>query len=55
MFESLFGLVEDVAKITLAPVAIAIDLTRSVTKPIGELAEEAAKGIGEIINPEDRK
>lgn len=55
MFKALFGLVEDVAKIALAPVEIAVDLTRSVTKPIGELASETAKGLGELVNPDDHK
>jgi hypothetical protein len=55
MFKSLFGIVGDVAKVALAPVEITIDVTRSVTKPIGELASEAAKSIKEIVSPEDSK
>lgn len=53
MFRSLFGIAGDVAKVVIAPVEIAVDVTRSVTKPIGELAEQAAKGIKEIVNPGD--
>jgi hypothetical protein len=53
MLKSLFGIIADVAKVALAPVEITIDVTRSVTKPIGELASETAKGIKEIVNPEE--
>lgn len=45
MFGSLFGVVTDVAKIALAPVAIAADLTRVVTKPVADLTEEVAKEV----------
>ncbi len=38
-----FGkLAEDVGKIASAPAQVAVDLTRTVTKPVAELAEEAA-------------
>ncbi len=45
MFKSLFGIVEDVVKVVAAPVEIAIDVTRVVTKPIADLAEEAVQEV----------
>ncbi len=49
MFKSLFGIVEDVAKIVTTPVEIAIDATRIVTKPLGNVAQEAAKEIKTVV------
>ena len=49
MFKSLFGLVDDVASIVTAPVEIAADLTRVVTKPIADLSKEGAGGIKEGV------
>ncbi len=40
MFSSILGLVGDVVKIAATPIEIAVDLTRAVTKPIAEFAEE---------------
>ena len=45
MIKSLFGVVEDVVKIAVAPVSIAADLTRVVTKPVADLAQMTAEGI----------
>jgi len=39
MFKSIFGLVEDVATVVTAPVEVAVDLTRCVTKPLADAAE----------------
>lgn len=49
MFGSLLGIVTDVVKVVAAPVEIAIDLTRTVTKPIAEEAEKAVKQIKEDL------
>ena len=49
MFKALFGLVDDVASIVTAPVEIAADLTRVVTKPIADLSKEAAEAIKEGV------
>lgn len=49
MFKSLFGIVGDVAKIVVAPVEIALDVTRVVTKPVGDLAQEATKEIKQTV------
>lgn len=48
MFKPLFGIVEDVARIALTPVEIAADLTRAVTKPIADVAEEAARDVKDM-------
>jgi hypothetical protein len=50
MFGSLLGIVGDVAKIALAPVSIAVDVARVVTKPVADLAEEAAKEVKQSVN-----
>lgn len=47
MFKSLLGIVSDVATVVTAPVEIALDVTRVVTKPIADLAEEAAAEVKE--------
>lgn len=47
MFKSLVGLVTDVAKITVAPIEVAVDLTRVVTKPLADAAEEIASEVKE--------
>ena len=46
MLKSLFGIVEDVAKIAITPVAIAADVARAVTKPLADVAEATAKEVG---------
>ena len=45
MFKSLLGLGEDVLKIATAPVEIAVDLTRTVTKPVADAAQDVVKEI----------
>lgn len=50
MFKSLFGVVSDVAKIAIAPIEIAADVTRAVTKPIADVAEEAVKEIKDMTD-----
>ena len=45
MLGSLTGLITDVAKIAVAPIEIAIDTTRAVTKPIADAAQEASKEV----------
>jgi len=39
MFKSIFGLVSDVATIVTAPVEMAVDATRIITKPLAEVAK----------------
>lgn len=48
MFKSLIGIVEDVAKIAIAPVSIAADITRTVTKPLADAAEAVADEVGDL-------
>ena len=45
MFKSLFGIAEDLIKVVAAPIEIAADVTRSVTKPVADVAQEAVKEI----------
>ena len=47
MFGSLIGIVTDVVKVVAAPIEIAVDVTRVVTKPIADLAEEAVSEVKE--------
>ena len=49
MFKSLFELTKDVVDIAIAPVEIAVDVAREVTKPVAELA----KDIVEEFKPEE--
>jgi hypothetical protein len=37
---SLFGLIEDVARIAIAPVEIVVDMARVITKPAADVAED---------------
>ena len=48
MLKSLFGIVEDVAKIAVAPVKVAADLTRAVTKPLADAAESVADEVEDL-------
>ncbi len=47
VFKSLIDLATDVAKIAVAPVEVAADLTRVVRKPLADVAGEVVKGIKE--------
>ena len=49
MFGSLFGLVGDVAKVVLTPVAVVADVARVVTKPTADVVTDVAKEIGESV------
>lgn len=50
MFDSIFGVVKDVATVALAPVEIAADLARAVTKPIAEGTREVTKEVKELVS-----
>lgn len=54
MFKSIVGIFEDAAKIVAAPVSIAADVTRAVTKPLAQGAEEVAKVVKDLIGTNDR-
>lgn len=45
LIKSTLGVVTDVATVVVAPVAIAVDATRAVTKPVAEAVEDVAKEI----------
>lgn len=48
MLDSLFGIARDVAKIATAPVSIAAEVTRTVTKPLADVAQAAADEVSEV-------
>lgn len=48
MFKSLLGIVEDTAEIVSVPVKIAADMTRTITKPLADAANETAKAVEEL-------
>lgn len=50
MFGSLLGVVGDVVKIAVAPVVVAAEVTRAVTKPIAEEVDSAVKAIKKDLN-----
>jgi hypothetical protein len=39
----MFGLLDDIVKIAVAPISIATDVARVVTKPVADIAEEICK------------
>ena len=45
MFKSLIGLATDTFKIVSAPVEVAVDITRTVTKPLADVADEVTKEV----------
>ena len=47
MFGSLLGIATDLVKVAVAPVEIAADVARVVTKPAADLAQEAVKEVKE--------
>lgn len=49
MFRSLFNLAGDVLKVAAAPVTIAAELARTITKPVADTAEEVAKTITDVL------
>lgn len=56
MFGSLIGVLGDAVKIVAAPIEIAADLTRAVTKPMADAATEMAKDVkSAVLDERDRK
>lgn len=53
MFKSLIELVKDVTEIVTAPVEIAVDTARAVTKPMAETAKELTDTVKQEILGED--
>lgn len=49
MFGSLFGIVGDVGKIALAPIAIASDVARVITKPVADLTHEVSEEVCDCV------
>lgn len=58
MFGSLLkgtiGIVGDVAKVVIAPVAVAVDVTRAATKPIADAVEDAAKDVHDELSDDNK-
>lgn len=46
----MFGLLSDLGKIVLAPVQVATNLTRVVTAPVAELAQEVVKEVKQSVD-----
>jgi hypothetical protein len=55
MFGSLAGLVGDVLKVAVAPVSVAVDVTRAATKPLADAATEVAKEVKEQLTDPNSK
>ena len=52
LLKSIFNVAKDVTEIALAPVEIAVDLTRQVTKPIAEAAKEVVEDVKSDVEEE---
>jgi len=50
MFDSIFGAVADTVKIVTAPVSVAADIARTVTKPLAEVSEDIAESVKDESN-----
>jgi hypothetical protein len=48
IFDSIFSLTGNVAKVVLAPVEIAVDLADTVVMPVADAAGEIVDGIKEL-------
>lgn len=50
MFKSILGLGKDIIDIATAPIEIAVDATRVVTKPLADCAKETVKAVKEGVD-----
>ncbi len=48
MLGSLFGLGKDLVSIATAPVEVAVDLVRVVTKPVADVAKDITAGVKDL-------
>ena len=55
MFKSLFSLAGDVVTIATAPVELAVDLTRTVTKPLADASKQVVEGVKELTQGKAEK
>lgn len=53
MFSSIFGIAKDIVKVAVAPIEIAADVTRSITKPVADAVEEVVNDIKEELNDDN--
>ncbi len=49
MFKSIFGLAGDIVNVVTAPVEIAADLTRAVTKPVAEAVKDIVMDVKDSV------
>lgn len=49
MLKNLIGVIEDTTKIATAPAEVALSLTRSITKPLADAAEDISNEINESL------
>lgn len=45
----MFGLLTDIARTVAAPIQVVSDLTRAVTKPVADLAQEVTQEVSSSI------
>ncbi len=55
MLDSLFGVAKDLVKIAAAPIEVAVDLTREVTKPLADAASEVVESVKEACDKGDKR
>jgi hypothetical protein len=52
MFKSLFGVLENVVTVVTAPIEIAADVAKEVTKPLADAAKEVTKEVKDLTKPD---
>jgi len=55
MLKSFFALVDDVATIAVAPARVAVDVARTVTKPLADAAKEAADAVSGGLSEDEKR
>lgn len=53
IFDSILGITKDVVDVVKAPVEIAIDVTREVTKPVADAAKEIVEEVKDLTDTEN--
>ena len=55
MFKFLFELAGDVVAIASAPIEVAVDITRAVTKPLADASKEVVEAVKDLTQDEVEK
>lgn len=55
MFKSLFELGADIATIVTAPVKVAVDVTRAVTKPLADASKQVVEDVKDLTQDKTEK